>query len=211
MIAALSGRRGDAIADVLDQVGLGGRGDDRFGTYSLGMKQRLGIAAALLGEPAAADARRADQRARPGRASREIARPHPSAGPPRTGRCSSRRTSSASSSRCATGCSSSTTGISSTPARRPASRHGQRRDRARLRAAATTSSASPTSSPPHGLEAGREDDVLVVSPDGRDPDELAEALNQQAASAGHRASPSSMSVVPPSRPATSELLEGVSR
>jgi ABC-2 type transport system ATP-binding protein len=36
---------------VLGQVGLADRGDDRFGTYSLGMKQRLGIAAALLGDP----------------------------------------------------------------------------------------------------------------------------------------------------------------
>jgi ABC-2 type transport system ATP-binding protein len=32
-------------------VGLEGRADDRFGRYSLGMKQRLGIAAALLGDP----------------------------------------------------------------------------------------------------------------------------------------------------------------
>jgi ABC-2 type transport system ATP-binding protein len=32
-------------------VGLGGRGDDRYRSYSLGMKQRLGIAAALAGEP----------------------------------------------------------------------------------------------------------------------------------------------------------------
>ena len=32
-------------------MGLGARGGDRFGTYSLGMKQRLGIAAALLKEP----------------------------------------------------------------------------------------------------------------------------------------------------------------
>ena len=36
---------------MLEQVGLADRAGDRFGTYSLGMKQRLGIAAALLGDP----------------------------------------------------------------------------------------------------------------------------------------------------------------
>jgi ABC-2 type transport system ATP-binding protein len=40
------------IGGLLDQAGLAGRGGDRFGTYSLGMKQRLGIAAAMLGDPA---------------------------------------------------------------------------------------------------------------------------------------------------------------
>jgi ABC-2 type transport system ATP-binding protein len=40
-----------SIAALLDTVGLGGRGDDRYRSYSLGMKQRLGIAAALLGDP----------------------------------------------------------------------------------------------------------------------------------------------------------------
>jgi ABC-2 type transport system ATP-binding protein len=39
------------IPEVLDLVGLGARGSDRFGEYSFGMKQRLGIAAALLGDP----------------------------------------------------------------------------------------------------------------------------------------------------------------
>jgi ABC-2 type transport system ATP-binding protein len=39
------------IPEVLELVGLSGRGGDRFGEYSLGMKQRLGIAAALLGDP----------------------------------------------------------------------------------------------------------------------------------------------------------------
>jgi ABC-2 type transport system ATP-binding protein len=41
-------RRADAL---LDQVGLAGRGGDAFKSYSLGMKQRLGIAAALLPDP----------------------------------------------------------------------------------------------------------------------------------------------------------------
>ena len=35
----------------LERVGLGSRGRDRFKSYSLGMKQRLGVAAALLGNP----------------------------------------------------------------------------------------------------------------------------------------------------------------
>ncbi|KPM54816.1 ABC transporter [Frankia sp. R43] len=43
--------RRERIDEVLAQVGLAGRADDRFGTYSLGMKQRLGIAAALLPRP----------------------------------------------------------------------------------------------------------------------------------------------------------------
>jgi ABC-2 type transport system ATP-binding protein len=40
-----------SIPTLLDDVGLGERSDDRYRTYSLGMKQRLGIAAALLGDP----------------------------------------------------------------------------------------------------------------------------------------------------------------
>ena len=39
------------IPAVLSEVRLAGREDDRYGTYSMGMKQRLGIAAALLGDP----------------------------------------------------------------------------------------------------------------------------------------------------------------
>ena len=40
-----------AIAPVLATVGLSERARDRYRTYSLGMKQRLGIAAALIGDP----------------------------------------------------------------------------------------------------------------------------------------------------------------
>jgi ABC-2 type transport system ATP-binding protein len=46
--------RGQDIAEVnqlLQLVGLGDRADSKFRTYSLGMKQRLGIAYALLGKP----------------------------------------------------------------------------------------------------------------------------------------------------------------
>jgi ABC-2 type transport system ATP-binding protein len=39
------------IPRVLQLVGLEGRAGDRYRSYSLGMKQRLGIAAALLGDP----------------------------------------------------------------------------------------------------------------------------------------------------------------
>jgi ABC-2 type transport system ATP-binding protein len=40
-----------AIGPVLERSGLSARADDRYRTYSLGMKQRLGIAAALLPGP----------------------------------------------------------------------------------------------------------------------------------------------------------------
>jgi ABC-2 type transport system ATP-binding protein len=39
------------VDDVLGRVGLGARGYDRVRTYSLGMKQRLGLAAVLLKDP----------------------------------------------------------------------------------------------------------------------------------------------------------------
>jgi ABC-type multidrug transport system ATPase subunit len=40
-----------AVDAVLDRVDLRSRGGDRYSRYSLGMKQRLGVAAALLGDP----------------------------------------------------------------------------------------------------------------------------------------------------------------
>jgi len=39
------------VDEVLDLVGLGKAADRRVGNYSLGMRQRLGLAAALLGDP----------------------------------------------------------------------------------------------------------------------------------------------------------------
>jgi ABC-2 type transport system ATP-binding protein len=51
-LAVLGGHDEGRIPEMLDLVGLDTRGSDRFGEYSFGMKQRLGIAAALLGDPA---------------------------------------------------------------------------------------------------------------------------------------------------------------
>lgn len=44
-------KRQQRVKEVLDIVGLTGREKDKVRTYSLGMKQRLGIAQALLGDP----------------------------------------------------------------------------------------------------------------------------------------------------------------
>ncbi len=52
VLATLGRHDARSIPEVLELVGLGGRGSDRFGQYSFGMKQRLGIAATLLGDPA---------------------------------------------------------------------------------------------------------------------------------------------------------------
>jgi ABC-2 type transport system ATP-binding protein len=50
-LAALRGVPGKRIDEVLQIVGLVGRENDKASTYSLGMKQRLAIAAALLPDP----------------------------------------------------------------------------------------------------------------------------------------------------------------
>jgi ABC-2 type transport system ATP-binding protein len=52
MYATVGRQPADRIPAMLEIVGLAERADDRYRTYSLGMKQRLGIAAALLGDPA---------------------------------------------------------------------------------------------------------------------------------------------------------------
>ena len=51
LLAALGGHARPGIEALLELVGLADRGADQYRTYSLGMKQRLGIAAALLGDP----------------------------------------------------------------------------------------------------------------------------------------------------------------
>lgn len=51
LLARLGGVDKRRIDEVLHTVGLADRGDDTFDSYSLGMKQRLAIAAALLKDP----------------------------------------------------------------------------------------------------------------------------------------------------------------
>jgi len=55
LLAALDGTpsaaRQERVTGALEQVGLTDRAEDRAGGYSLGMRQRLGIASALLREP----------------------------------------------------------------------------------------------------------------------------------------------------------------
>jgi ABC-2 type transport system ATP-binding protein len=50
-LAALGAHESGTIPGLIELVGLAGRGNDSYGSYSLGMKQRLAIAAALLGDP----------------------------------------------------------------------------------------------------------------------------------------------------------------
>jgi ABC-2 type transport system ATP-binding protein len=51
VLASLGGFPQDRVARLLEKVGLDDRGGSKYKTYSLGMKQRLGIAAALLPNP----------------------------------------------------------------------------------------------------------------------------------------------------------------
>jgi len=51
LAAAREPAAGDRIGPALERVGLGHRADDRVAKYSMGMRQRLGVAACLLGDP----------------------------------------------------------------------------------------------------------------------------------------------------------------
>jgi ABC-2 type transport system ATP-binding protein len=51
VLAAAAGLRDHRLDDVLEQVGLAEAANRKAGKYSLGMRQRLGLAGALLGEP----------------------------------------------------------------------------------------------------------------------------------------------------------------
>ena len=51
MLARMDGTNFSNIQKVLDRTGLGSRANDKVKTYSQGMKQRLGIAQALMGNP----------------------------------------------------------------------------------------------------------------------------------------------------------------
>lgn len=50
-VARYAGVPASAVGPALEVVGLADRAGDKFGSYSLGMKQRLGVAAALLKDP----------------------------------------------------------------------------------------------------------------------------------------------------------------
>jgi ABC-2 type transport system ATP-binding protein len=52
ILAEVTGVPAARVDEVLDQVGLSADADRRVGGYSMGMRQRLGLAAALLGDPA---------------------------------------------------------------------------------------------------------------------------------------------------------------
>jgi ABC-2 type transport system ATP-binding protein len=50
-VATAAGIRADRVDEVLEEVGMTSAGRRRAGTYSLGMRQRLALGAALLGDP----------------------------------------------------------------------------------------------------------------------------------------------------------------
>ena len=64
-LAASNGLPGQRVDQVLELVGMTEVANRKLRSYSLGMKQRLGIAATLLGDPAVDHPRRAGERPRP--------------------------------------------------------------------------------------------------------------------------------------------------
>jgi ABC-2 type transport system ATP-binding protein len=59
ILADASGIALSRVDEMLEMVGLADAADRRVGAYSLGMRQRLGLAGALLGRSTGARARRA--------------------------------------------------------------------------------------------------------------------------------------------------------
>ena len=51
VMARYAGLSDRVVGEALERVDLGDRGGDKFKSYSLGMKQRLGVASALMGDP----------------------------------------------------------------------------------------------------------------------------------------------------------------
>ena len=82
LLGAIDGIGPRRVEASLSTVGLAERADEKVAKYSLGMRQRLGLAGALAEGPGAARARRAGQRPRPGRHPRD---PRAAARPRRRG------------------------------------------------------------------------------------------------------------------------------
>jgi len=182
LIARLSGGGEARIPDALEQVGLAARAGDRFATYSLGMKQRLAIAATLLGDPRVLVLDEPTNGLDPAGISemRELIRRLANAD--RTILVSSHLLSELEQV-----CdwllvidhghlvyAGDSSGFAARAGVEIVLRSHASSDVLRLVDVVSAL----------GLDVGREDDLLVVGPDGQDPSELAATLNHRAASAG---------------------------